>query len=279
MKLFARRACLLIFLLLSLTLVIPAYAAPPTRRDDDRCVHQKNIENWKSLDQIERDGFHVDLVGPQASLTFGREQQRKFMSLDIASNPSSSAYTASRVTEIQSQLPIDQRVKCWQTTPTTNIVAVYEVRFDQAAAPTDLTENLIFWNAPLPSQGSTEPPRPITSIGVSRNQGSYVALVAQDFDFATFTGLLRTQPMPSWLDPTDWHSIRVTITQTSALIEVAQGTHPFTPVLQVTLLHPIEPLGFEFSVDNEIAPGVIVPVTIPDGLDVASLDIRLVHVH
>ena len=27
---------------------------------------------------------------------------------------------------------------------------------DQAAAPTDLTENLIFWNAPLPSQGSTE---------------------------------------------------------------------------------------------------------------------------
>src|SRR5690349_24882368 len=109
MKLFARRACLLIFLFLSFTLVIPAYAAPAMRRDDDRCVHQKNIQNWKSLDQIERDGFHVDLVGPQASLTFDREQHRKFMSLDIASNPASSAYTASRVTEIQSQLPIDQR--------------------------------------------------------------------------------------------------------------------------------------------------------------------------
>jgi hypothetical protein len=42
-------------------------------------------------------------------------------------------------------------------------------------------------------------------------------------------------------------------------------------VSKVVLLHPAEPLGFEFSVDNEFVPSVYLPVTIPDGLDVSYL--------
>ena len=38
-------------------------------------------------------------------------------------------------------------------------------------------------------------------------------------------------------------------------------------------------LGFEFSVDNEFVPGVFVPVTIPDGLNVSYLDIHTERAH
>ena len=57
--------------------------------------------------------------------------------------------------------------------------------------------------------------------------------------------------------------------------EVAQGERPFTTVLQAALLHPAEPLGFEFSVDNEVAPGMTLPVAISDGLEVSYLRISM----
>lgn len=276
-QLFGRLAGLLALLLVGLSVAAPAQAAAPAQKDE--CVRHKRIENWKDLDQLDRKGFNVDLVGDQASITFDREEQHKFLSLNLAADPTSAQYTASRITEIDSTLPIDQRVKCWQPTPDTNVVVEFVVRFDQAAPPPGLTENLILWNAPFPSPGSTEPSIPLTAIGVTRNGGEYAAIVAQDLDFSTFSGFLVRQPLPAWLDATDWHSVRITVSETSVLIELAQGEQDYTPVLLTELPHPVEPLGFEFSVDNEAFPGFFVPVTVPDSLDVDFLDIHLAPAH
>ncbi|HET7157404.1 MAG TPA: hypothetical protein VFI62_00315, partial [Burkholderiales bacterium] len=149
----------------------------------------------------------------------------------------------------------------------------------------DMTENLILWNAPLPSPGSGEMAQPITAIGVTRNAAfgvpQYYAEVVQDLDFATFAPpfILNLTPMPAWLDAGKWHRIRITLSQTTGQVDVAQGTHPFTTVSKVGLLHPTGPLGFEFSMDNEFVPGVYVPVTVPDGLDVSYLDIHMERIH
>ena len=91
--------------------------------------------------------------------------------------------------------------------------------------------------------------------------------------------ILNLTPMPAWLDAGQWHRVRITLSRTTGQVEVAQGAHPFTTVSKVALLHPTGPLGFEFSMDNEFVPGVFVPVTIPDGLDVSYLDIHMERVH
>jgi hypothetical protein len=261
---------LLALLLVSMAIVAPVQAAPLAGRNSQQCVNHKHIETWRSRRQLEQKGFYFDIIGDQASITFGKN-----LSLDLASDPSNADYTASRITEIESELPIAERVKCWEATSSKDVVVEFRVRFDQAAPPPGLTENLFLWNAPLPHPDNPEPPIPITAVGVSRNNGVYSALVAQDFDFTTFSGLLVTQPMPGWLDAADWHRVRTTLSQERATIEVAQGEHGYTEILEVALPHPAGPLGFEFSVDNEAFPGVFVPVTVPDGLDVDFLDIRL----
>jgi hypothetical protein len=271
-------------LLLGLVFVLPAQAAQPAlpspapaAHASTRCLPQKHIDFWGSRRAIEARGFNFDIVGAQASAAF-----RRNLSLDLASNPASSAYTASRRTEIDTDKPIAQRVKCWQAAPHKNVVVEFRARFDQRSTPAGLSENLMLWNAPFPSV-TPEPARPVTAIGVSRNslfgQPQYMAQVAQDLDFATFTPpfVFQTAPMPAWLNPADWHRVRITLSQTTAQIDVAQGFRPYTTVLKAALLHPAEPLGFEFSVDNELAPGVIGPVTTPDGLDVDYLDIQMNH--
>ena len=155
------------------------------------------------------------------------------------------------------------------------MVAEYITRFDQAATSSSLTENLFLWNSPLPAVGSSESAGLLTAFGVSRSQGVYQAVALQDLNFSTFSGLFRVQPMPVWLNAADWHTVRVTISQTTARIEVAQAGHPFSPVLEATLLHPAEPLGFEVSIDNEAFPGYYVPVATPDGIDIDALEIKL----
>jgi hypothetical protein len=85
--------------------------------------------------------------------------------------------------------------------------------------------------------------------------------------------------MPAWLDAGEWHSVRITISQQTAQVEVAQGTHAFTLAARATLLHPAEPLGFELSVDNEAFPGFTAPVVIPDSLEVSYLKMSLVPAH
>ena len=127
--------------------------------------------------------------------------------------------------------------------------------------------------------------RPITSIGVSRNSAfgppQYYAEVVQDLDFGTFAPpyILELTPMPAWLDAGKWHRIRITLSQTTGQIDVAQGGHPFYTVSKVALRQPAEPLGFEFSIDNEITPGDTEPITIPDGVDVSYLDMHTERAH
>lgn len=280
----ARLIFLLAILILSILAVAPTQAAPAANNghhhNSNQCPDRKFIPFWGSRSFIEAQGFNFDIVGDQASAKF-----RRNLSLDVASNPASSAYTASRMTEIDSEMPIADRVKCWEATPTKNVVVEYRIRFDQSAAQSGMTENLILWNAPLPSAGSGEMAQPITAIGVTRNAAfgvpQYSAEIVQDLDFATFAPpfLLDLTPMPAWLDAGHWHRIRITLSQTTGQIEVAQGARPFTTVRKLALLHPTGPLGFEFSLDNEFMPGVFVPVTIPDGLDVSYLDIHMERIH
>jgi hypothetical protein len=275
----SRLVLLFAILLMSMLVVMPTQAAPTANYDHqhstNQCVDRKLIPFWGSRNFIEAQGFNFDIVGEQASAKF-----RRNLSLDLASNPASSDYTASRMTEIDTWKPIAERVKCWQATQTKNVVVEFRIRFDQSAPQSGLTENLMLWNAPFPST-MPEPARPITSIGVSRNAAfgppQYYAEVVQDLDFGTFMPpfILQLTPMPAWLDAGDWHRIRITLSRTTGQIDVAQGAHPFTTVSKVVLLHPAEPLGFEFSVDNEMFPGVTVPVNVPDGLDVSYLDMHM----
>jgi len=279
----ARLVLLLAILILSMLAVAPTQAAPTANNDNNQhanqCLDRKLIPFWGSRNFIEAQGFNFDIVGDQASAKF-----RANLSLDLASNPTNSAYTASRMTEIDTWKPIAERVKCWQPTPTKNVVVEYRIRFDQSATPAGLTENLMLWNAPFAST-TPEPSRPITSIGVSRNSAfgppQYYAEVVQDLNFDTFAPpfILELTPMPTWLDAGKWHRIRITLSQTTGQVDVAQGAHPFTTVTKVALLHPPEPLGFEFSLDNELVPNLTVPITIPDGLDVSYLDMHMERVH
>jgi hypothetical protein len=274
-----RLPALLLMLLLGLVFAMPAQAAPsrqptPALLAGNECLPHKRIDSWNNQRAIEARGFKFDLVGEQASAAFGRN-----LALDVASNPANPTYTASRITEIDTWKPIAERVKCWQATPTKNIVVEFRVRFDQRATPAGMTENLMLWNAPFPST-TPEPARPVTTIGVSRNSAlgapAYVAVVTQDLDYATFAPpfVFQTRPMPIWLNPADWHRVRITVSQAVAQIDVAQGSNPYSTVLSAALMHPAEPLGFELSVDNELAPGLTVPVVTPDGLDVDFLEIR-----
>src|SRR5262245_16585014 len=88
---------------------------------------------------------------------------------------------------------------------------------------------------------------------------------------------MQEAAMPTWLNAAAWHQIRTTVSQTHVRVEVAQGRHDFTSVLDAALPHTPEPMAFEFSMDNEAFPGFFVPVTAPDGLDIDTLDIRLAH--
>jgi len=242
----------------------------------DQCRDHKQIEDWHNRRAIEAKGFNFDIIGEQASVDFGRT-----MSLKLASNPTSSAYTASRMTEVDSNKPIAERVKCWQATPKKNVVVEFRVRFDQAMVPGGLTENLILWNAPLPAPNHPESAAPATAIGVSRNNFTgapqYQAVIAQDTTLTPY--LLKTMPVPAWLDATQWHRVKITLSQRTAQVEIAQGAHPFTVVVQATLLHPAEPLAFEFSVDNEVLPGTTAPAQKHDSLEVSRLEMGLVPAH
>ena len=89
-------------------------AARPPHSATSSCPTSRNIENWHSTDQLERKGFNVELFGNQASLGFQRDHGHQYAALDLAANPTSASYTASRISEIDGTLPIAQRIKCWQ---------------------------------------------------------------------------------------------------------------------------------------------------------------------
>lgn len=267
-------AMLVALLLVGLAVALPVQAGDqPTTT----CVRHKHVENWTNTSALAAHGFFGETFSPQASLSFGQGDGYKFLSLDLATTPDfAGEYVASRITEIDTSPPADQRVKCWQPGAGEQVVVETVIRFDQAQPPFGLTENVFLWNAPFGQN-----PLPITAIGATRSldlatfQPQYSAIVAQDLVLFPFSGLLVTQPMPTWLDASDWHWVRITVTETQAIVEVAQGEHAYTSILQVSLLHAPEALGFEYSVDNEVFPSSYAPVTVPDGLDTGYLDIRL----
>ncbi len=260
---------------IGLAVVLPAQAAT---EGGIVCVRHKHVENWNNFAEVEAHGFFINQIGEQSSLGFGVDDSYKFLSLDLDVTPNfAGEYIASRITEIDDTFPVDQRVKCWQPTADENIIVETALRFDQPLPLFGLTENIFLWNAPF-----GENPLPITAIGVTRSidlstfQPQYSAIVSQDLIlYPEFSGLLVTEPMPAWLNASDWHMVRITVSQDSASIEVAQGAYAYTPVLQIPLLHTPEMLGFEFSVDNEAFPGLYAPIIVPDGLDIGFVDIRL----
>lgn len=275
-------AALLASFCLVLLLATPAQAtrqvlSPPPQRPE--CQSHKQLTDWHNLQAITNRGINFDIIGDHASADFGRT-----LKLNLGSNPASSTYTASRITDIDTGYPIAQRVKCWQATAYQDVVVEYRIRFGQAAPPPGLTENLMLWNSPLPNKAIPEPPIPATAIGVSRNsinaqvRPEYQMVIAQDVPLGPSPQpfIRQTAPMPSWLDASDWHTVKITLSQHAASVEVAQAGQSF--VLQTALLHPPEPLGFMLSTDNEMFPGVFVPVMVPDSIEVAYIDLALVPV-
>lgn len=266
---------LLILCCIGLAAAAPV-AAAPAQHNDQTCVPSKRVQRWVDERQIERNGFNRNVIGAQASLQIAGQRPNTYLSLQVAAGPSAQ-YTASRITEIESGLPIAERIKCWQPTERRDVLIEYTLRFQQPLVQQGMTENMLLWNAPLPSSAISEPPIPLTAFGVSRNNGRYVAVIAQDLVLATFTGLVKQIPMPAWLNAAEWHCVRVRISDTRARVEVAQGTHGYTVVAEADLLRRPDPMAFEFSVDNEVVPGVYAPVTLSDGVDIRSFHIRTVR--
>ena len=248
-----------------------AQAVPPVRErvpEAARCRPAKILTGLRNEHQLEAFGLHRDIFGTGA-LTFNRERRVHYASLSVA--PSENANpVAARITEVDTSLPPEQRIKCWQPTERFGIRVEFTIRYLQPFGPESLTENVFLWNSPF---GETSQ-LPLTAVGVTRSPlvGGYVATVAQSVTFGP-DDFIVPAPMPNWLDATQWHTVYVQLTQHEATISVAQG-HRYETVLSTALPEPLEPLAFEASVDNEIFPGFHAPVTVPDTIDLAALAIR-----
>ena len=236
------------------------------------CVPVKVIRKVRSERILRRNGFYIDLYGT-GSLTFSKEGKYKFGTLRVDED-SSGGYTAARITEVDTSRPPSERIKCWQPTDRFDVVVNYTIRLKETVNP-GLTENMILWNAPIGHGESFL----FTAIGLTRNlmfPGEYVALVAQDFNAGDYSGTFEFELLdPDWLDPTAWHHVRLTVSEYAARVEIAQGDHDYTVVLDVDLPNPVEPLAMEFSLDNEVHPDLPpIPITTSDALDIASFSIR-----
>src|SRR5436853_2968351 len=128
--------------LVALLPTLPARSLP-SQNAATPCPSQKRIDVWDSAAQLEAYGFHADLFGDQGTLTYGGQ----VLSLDLAADPLDSRMNTARITEIETLAPVAERTKCWQTTPTKDIVVEFKLRFDQPIALYGLTENQFLWNA------------------------------------------------------------------------------------------------------------------------------------
>ena len=251
----------------------PAEARPP------RCTPVKQIDNLQSERVLESRGFHVHEAGP-GSVDFHGRGAGAIAELNLPQLlpadpqvPVVDQLNAARITEA------GQGARCWQPTEAFDVVAEFEIRFTAAVTPPGVTETAFLWNAPL----EADVPEPLTAFGVTRNQllvdmiedydANYSAAVAQDLDLLDFGGYLEVAPMG--VDPTEWHTVRITMSMDQVVIEAAQDGN-FETVLKGNPPGPIEPLIFEFSLDNEVFPGFYAPVSVPDTLEIESLSIRRV---
>jgi hypothetical protein len=254
------------------------WAARVTQADNEHqggCVRHRRIERWADIARLRADGFLSETKGLQGTIGFGSDEGGSFISLRLAQTPDfAGEYTASRIKEIGGSLDPHDRGGWWQPGPSECLQAELVVRFEKPDPLPGVTETLMLWNDPFGSR-----PVPLTAVGLTRSQasqGRYAALVAQDLvTQPELSGLMQVEPVPAWLAIDEWHTVRLTLTREVARVEVAQNRETCMLILEVALPRLPEPLGFEFSLDNEVFPGSYGPVTTPDRLDIRYFDIGL----
>ena len=233
----------------------PAYAAA------NQCRLHVSVERWNNQSQIEAQGFNF-FVEDSGSSTFAGEYLRLGIAPDLDGD-----YSSGRIHEVDTAAPVDERVKCWQPSETRRIEAEYRIRWGTDGVNPSLTESAYLVNA---AAIDFNPQAKFTAVGVVRTPvlGSYGAVVAQDV-YATpqgqLEGFLSLRPLFE-IDPTEWHTVRLTVWEQRAKIEIEQdGT---TVIVDEQVPAPFEAMGTEFTIDNELLPGLFAPIVTGDTLDV-----------
>ncbi|MBN1311015.1 MAG: hypothetical protein JXB30_06310 [Anaerolineae bacterium] len=235
-----------------------------------------SIDRWNGSQDIADAGLFVQIKRKeQASIQYAGDHAR----FRIAPAPSSSEYVASRISEIDLHLDVEQRVKRWKPTTDKSVEAKFRVRF--LHEHTALTYNLMLWNAPFKKEMMI----PAMCIGVTCSAVSdfkYAAVIAQNLianpQSNSFKGdvlqFAEFDKVAGWLCMTEWHWIHVTFAQDQARVEIQQGARQAI-VVEEGLLPPVEALGFVFSVDNEVFPGRYIPVSAEheEGFDMAYFEV------
>lgn len=234
-----------------------------------------SIKKWHGPQDVVDVGMYVQIKRErQASIQYKGDHAQ----FRIDPDPESNEYAASRISEIDSRLEVEQRVKRWRPTLDKLVAGKFRVRFTHEQ--TAVTYNLLLWNAPLKKDRGI----PATSIGVTRGCASnfeYSAVIAQNIIANQHTGNLsgdvleinKLREAANWLCMTEWHWVYVILAENWAQIEVEQGDNRKV-VAETRLVKPVEALGFVFSVDNEVFPGRYVPVSArePEGFDMACFE-------
>lgn len=266
------RICFALVVFLSLNLLPSTsnqvYAAgqraASSSKPQSACPSSKEIDKWKSWKHLEKEDFFLQQVGAQSKIEFNKSSMSLSLGRDLTTG---NAEIFNDVTELDPEHGLGQA--CWRPTQTSMLVMEVSLRFQQAQTPPGLFENVLLWNGGQTTAGSLA-----TGIGVTRSMSSpYSAVISQDFVFGSPpTGLLRLVPMPGWLDATQWHQVRITVSHCEAAIEVIQGNQHMVVVRQ-QLLHPPTPLAVDFTIDNQQIPGVNAPVQVSDTISIADVSL------
>lgn len=262
----ARRTPPLVALALAaLTVALVLISPAPAPAAASSCRDRTNIQHW-SQKALERLGWQTQIHSPGQAQVTPRGQT---IALDVAADPTNTSYVAARITEIDTSVPIVERTFCWKPTTDRDVEVSYQLRFTQAQVAQGWTQNMVLWNAPMADPARPEPPLPLTAFGVSRSMGQYTAVVVQGLNLATFSAdVYATPAMPSWLKADKWHQVDMRVAVDRVTISVTQAGQSAV-VADVPLAHAPTATGMEFSVDNEMVPGMYVPVTTPDGAEIA----------
>lgn len=251
---------------LALTLTSPAATslAAPTAPAAPACPQHTTIQHWSSK-TLALAGFRTQLYGgDQAEVGLNG----KTLALNVAADPNNAGYVAARITDIDTSVPIAERVHCWKPTADKAVEVNFSIRFTQPQVAPGMTENMMLWNSPMADPAHPELPIPLTAFGVSRALGSYTTVVVQNLDLMTFqASVYHRGEMPAWLDATAWHTVTMRVAQDRVTIHISQGDQSAL-VSDVMLPNAPVATGMEFSVDNEGMPGQYPPITVPDGAEI-----------
>jgi hypothetical protein len=250
------------------TLAAPP-AAPALKQDVPSCKNHRQVKTWRA-DKLEHEGF-LRVVNGSGELTFNDGDLGLFL------NPSSSQTLSTA--RVQDYLPPDQDLKrCWVATAKQDIVVDLDQRYTTPAM-FGVTQNNLLWTAPpRTAQGQT-----YSAFGLTRN-GAFgppqtFILMTENLNFPSFQStFLRIVPLrvvAPWLNELEWFHVHMVIGVDSAEISVSQNGQ--TATVSAVLPQPPAPLGLELSADNELVPGVLVPVAARTGVIIGDLDVEYDH--